>query len=397
MVTPDESQVPDEMKINVGIHTGDRVVHNFIDQACQAYQTNYAAILARALQAHTDYQQDKISDMDMMTATEALRKITVIDPTLGITQQPKFMSTFMAVVDRLSENRNSCTVVFSEYTEFLDLFSQFCTSNKVRTSKLYGTLTAVDMDNIRKELSPSGKSRILLTEFKAAGVGFNLQFCDMVILTAPTMDLAMEEQAVARVCRTGQTKKVRIVRLVTLGTHEEWIMENQPKSFKERTRSTVAGSESLRYYYKSLLNRAPPPRSPPRRRSPTRPLPPTRHHSSSRAPSRYRSPTRHRSPPRKVDDRTRHHSPVRQHSPPRKQRPTREYKTFPASLESIDPITSPRVERYQPYQPIPFVHPDRLSKIMSIPLITLSVKDRLSKMHQNKQFPPSMQNLYETQ
>ncbi|MFC5906577.1 DEAD/DEAH box helicase [Streptacidiphilus monticola] len=56
---------------------------------------------------------------------------------------------------------------------------------------------------------------VLLAQIQAGGVGLNLQAANVVVLCEPQVKPALEEQAIARAHRMGQTRRVRVHRLLT--------------------------------------------------------------------------------------------------------------------------------------------------------------------------------------
>ncbi len=64
---------------------------------------------------------------------------------------------------------------------------------------------------------------------KAGGFGLNLTEADYCILLDPWWNPATEAQAVDRVHRIGQTRKVMVYRLVAKGTIEEKVMALKAK------------------------------------------------------------------------------------------------------------------------------------------------------------------------
>jgi SNF2 family DNA or RNA helicase len=70
----------------------------------------------------------------------------------------------------------------------------------------------------------TGTAPVFLISLKAGGVGLNLTEADYCILLDPWWNPATEAQAVDRVHRIGQTKKVMVYRLVAKDTIEEKVM-----------------------------------------------------------------------------------------------------------------------------------------------------------------------------
>jgi len=70
----------------------------------------------------------------------------------------------------------------------------------------------------------NGTAPVFLISLKAGGFGLNLTEADYCILLDPWWNPATEAQAVDRIHRIGQTKKVMIYRLVAKDTIEEKVM-----------------------------------------------------------------------------------------------------------------------------------------------------------------------------
>ena len=62
---------------------------------------------------------------------------------------------------------------------------------------------------------------VLALQIEAGGVGINLQCAQVVILMEPQFKPSTERQAIARVRRMGQTRKVNAHRLIAKGTVDE--------------------------------------------------------------------------------------------------------------------------------------------------------------------------------
>lgn len=74
-----------------------------------------------------------------------------------------------------------------------------------------------------------GGPTVLLASLKASGTGVNLTVASRVYLLEPWWNPAVEKQAMDRVHRIGQTKEVRIVRIIARNSIEERILELQEK------------------------------------------------------------------------------------------------------------------------------------------------------------------------
>jgi SNF2 family DNA or RNA helicase len=77
------------------------------------------------------------------------------------------------------------------------------------------------------EFEHNPDKRIFLISLKAGGTGLNLTVADTVILFDPWWNPMVENQAIDRAHRIGQTNKVQVVRLISKGTVEEKIIALQ--------------------------------------------------------------------------------------------------------------------------------------------------------------------------
>ncbi len=85
-----------------------------------------------------------------------------------------------------------------------------------------------------------GDTQVFLISLKAGGTGLNLTGADLVIHFDPWWNPAVEDQAVDRAHRIGQTKTVEVIKLITKGTIEEKIYDLQEKK-KEIIKSVLDG------------------------------------------------------------------------------------------------------------------------------------------------------------
>jgi len=69
----------------------------------------------------------------------------------------------------------------------------------------------------------------LIVSLQAGSVGLNLVAANNIFLMDPWWNPAVEDQAIERVHRIGQTKKVQVVRFICQDTVEEKMLEVQEK------------------------------------------------------------------------------------------------------------------------------------------------------------------------
>ncbi|CAK8535333.1 unnamed protein product [Lathyrus sativus] len=115
----------------------------------------------------------------------------------------------------------SKSIVFSQWTAFLDLLQIPFTRNKISFLRLDGTLNMQQREKVIKQFSEDSDTQVLLMSLKAGGVGINLTAASNAFVMDPWWNPAVEEQAVMRIHRIGQTKKVAIKRFIVKGSVEQ--------------------------------------------------------------------------------------------------------------------------------------------------------------------------------
>ncbi|MEW6574351.1 MAG: C-terminal helicase domain-containing protein [Bacillota bacterium] len=106
----------------------------------------------------------------------------------------------------------------------------------------HGGLPRTKRDKLVEDFQGGGRHPVLIVSLKAGGTGLNLTAATNVIHYDLWWNPAVEAQATDRTYRIGQTKKVIVYRLITLGTFEEKIDE-MLKLKKELAEMTVSAGE----------------------------------------------------------------------------------------------------------------------------------------------------------
>ncbi len=118
-------------------------------------------------------------------------------------------------------------LVFSQFTEMLGHLVEWAQEEGVRYEYLDGE-TKDRQDRIDRFNAKDGPP-IFFLSLKAGGTGLNLTAADYVIHFDPWWNPAVEQQAVDRVHRIGQTKPVFSYKLITKGTVEEKMLAMQDR------------------------------------------------------------------------------------------------------------------------------------------------------------------------
>ena len=138
-----------------------------------------------------------------------------------------------ALLTHLKKNRKADpkgkTVVFSQFTSFLDLIEPALTRDHIPFLRFDGSMAQKTRANVLAEFTTSPRPYVLLLSLRAGGVGLNLTCARNVFMMDPWWSFAVEAQAIDRVHRMGQEGAVRVTRFVVEGSIEEKMLRIQER------------------------------------------------------------------------------------------------------------------------------------------------------------------------
>lgn len=125
------------------------------------------------------------------------------------------------------------SVVFSGWTQYLDLIEIALRDNGIRFVRLDGKMSVAARSRVMDEFKAAdGTATVLLVSIKAGGQGLNFTAASKVFMMEPQFNPGVEMQAVDRVHRLGQKRDVVIKRFIMKGSFEEKIVELQKKKLE---------------------------------------------------------------------------------------------------------------------------------------------------------------------
>ncbi|KAK6380459.1 hypothetical protein LTS17_005649 [Exophiala oligosperma] len=124
------------------------------------------------------------------------------------------------------------TVVFSQWTSFLDIVQAQLLRDGLNFTRLDGKMNSARRDAAMDILNNDASCKIMLASLSVCSVGLNLVAANQVILADSWWAPAIEDQAVDRVYRLGQTRDCKVVRLIVEGTIEDEVLEIQARKRK---------------------------------------------------------------------------------------------------------------------------------------------------------------------
>ncbi len=135
-------------------------------------------------------------------------------------------------------------LIFSQFVGMLQIIRKRLSREGIKTLYLDGSTRP----EVRQELCDrfnGGEGQVFLISLKAGGTGLNLMGADLVIHYDPWWNPAVEEQAIDRAHRIGQTRDVDVIRLIAQGTIEEKVTDLSKRKRAVFDRVVLAGETAL--------------------------------------------------------------------------------------------------------------------------------------------------------
>ncbi|KAA0160119.1 hypothetical protein FNF28_05547 [Cafeteria roenbergensis] len=118
-------------------------------------------------------------------------------------------------------------VVFSQFTSMLDVVQAGLRRRGTRFGRIDGSMTQPRRDAALASFRQRAGANVLLVSTKAGGQGLNVVEACVVFILDPWWNPATEQQAISRVHRIGQRRRVTVKRLLCSDTVEETLIELQ--------------------------------------------------------------------------------------------------------------------------------------------------------------------------
>ncbi len=143
----------------------------------------------------------------------------------------KFENVIHTLENVLAEGHK--VLVFSQFVKQLDIYREYLGNARIPYTYLDGGTK--NRGEVVEEFQNNNEIKLFLISLKAGGVGLNLTEADYVFMLDPWWNPAVEQQAVDRTHRIGQTKNVFIYKFITKDSVEEKILalQNRKRSVAE--------------------------------------------------------------------------------------------------------------------------------------------------------------------
>ena len=196
----------------------------------------------RIYEAYRNLYRDKILgtideqgiDKSQLTILQGLMKLRQICDSPAILNEEEKYPNHSIKLDELAreieENIGEHkALVFSQFLGMLDLIRKKLTEDGVPFEYFDGSTSPVERERAVQNFQNNDDCRVFLISLKAGGVGLNLTAADYVYIVDPWWNPAVEQQAIDRTHRIGQTKNIFAYRMICVDTIEDKILQLQEK------------------------------------------------------------------------------------------------------------------------------------------------------------------------
>lgn len=125
---------------------------------------------------------------------------------------------------RDAKENNEKVLIFS-FFKYDVIFKLQKLLNGVASKPITGDLSANERLEVINTFSESKDEYVLLAQITAGGIGLNIQAASRIIICEPQYKPSIQNQAISRAYRMGQTRKVTVYQLLTKDSIDESLME----------------------------------------------------------------------------------------------------------------------------------------------------------------------------
>ena len=173
-------------------------------------------------------------DKSQLTILQGLMKLRQIcDSPAILNEEEKFPNNSIKLDElarEISENIGQHkALIFSQFLGMLALIKEKLKEQNVPFEYFDGSTSPADREKAIQNFQSNDDCRVFLISLKAGGVGLNLTAADYVYIVDPWWNPAVEQQAIDRTHRIGQTKNIFAYRMICIDTIEDKILQLQEK------------------------------------------------------------------------------------------------------------------------------------------------------------------------
>ncbi|XP_025837406.1 chromatin-remodeling ATPase INO80 [Agrilus planipennis] len=184
---------------------------------------------SQALDIETNYSNAKYfsvfinNPLDTLKSTNGWSNILIPDKETLVTDSGK-LSVLDSLLKRLKEEGHR-VLIYSQMTKMIDLLEEYMWHRHHKYMRLDGSSKISERRDMVADFQARADIFVFLLSTRAGGLGINLTAADTVIFYDSDWNPTVDQQAMDRAHRLGQTKQVTVYRLICKGSIEERILQ----------------------------------------------------------------------------------------------------------------------------------------------------------------------------
>ncbi|XP_076291409.1 chromatin-remodeling ATPase INO80 isoform X2 [Lasioglossum baleicum] len=204
----------------------------------RALSISQGATSFRIMQTTPTFSVEPQGGLSACTPINGWSTIIVPDKQTLVTDAGK-LSVLDSLLRRLKEQGHR-VLIYSQMTKMIDLLEEYMYHRKHTFMRLDGSSKISDRRDMVADFQKRADIFVFLLSTRAGGLGINLTAADTVIFYDSDWNPTVDQQAMDRAHRLGQTKQVTVYRLICKGTIEERILQ-RAREKSEIQRMVISG------------------------------------------------------------------------------------------------------------------------------------------------------------
>ena len=163
------------------------------------------------------------------------------------------MTRLMEIID-MAKLEDRKVLIFSFFLDTIFSIKEFLGDRAL--PPIYGDIPTEKRQLIIDEFNNSPGGTVLLTQIISGGTGLNIQSASVVVITEPQFKPSIENQAISRAYRMGQSRNVLVYRLLATDTVDEritQILKNKQNEFDAYADESVSASSTFEVSQSSIF------------------------------------------------------------------------------------------------------------------------------------------------
>jgi DNA repair protein RAD5 len=179
---------------------------------------------------HDSFEDDSPKGIKMISDSKVTSSVPrIFLRRIGCNASAKISALINHLNQLRKEDSSAKTVVFSQFTSFLDLIEPSLKHDRITYLRFDGTMSQKRRAEVINSFVTKKGGMVLLLSLRAGGVGLNLTAAKRVYMMDPWWSFAVEAQAIDRVHRMGQESAVVVTRFIVQDSIEEKMLRIQER------------------------------------------------------------------------------------------------------------------------------------------------------------------------